>query len=655
MVLRLGCLSWRLGAWQITASAEEALITGYCIENPALSMEAPPTTSSVRQTTRTKRQGTIKVNGTYTAGYLAPKSPKWSLRCAVDEYFSSVLRGRPPPNFSNMPVVPHILQLATRSAAVISEPLTDAGFELDSSGVAGFFGGESAVSGMATVNLIPNRRWGGWYNSPGSYEIAKQYGQLANSRFWDGLFPGGKHDPARLFELDGKLGPKFVAVHSGTTLASTGHLAHLIARHARERTRDETIPGRHSNSATVTVIELPEEPDEIVQPTLPSRLSGSVFWAVIPIAVSWTCCILCALMDDWFSFAAIASGIIANGWACFVIGSGKLTFRHPTHTMVVPAGDGFLFDNRNIVVLKGPEGAVNAVTQGRFLLQYRGQQDGESELKPAHGPPQSPDVGLEMEMEMLLGDIEEERSKVRESKDRGRKEGDEKGRMRTVNTGEKDNDSELPGAWNALVEVFWERLEIFLSPTKRFIGFSSFLLTVQFLAQLLLIPQGELFGQLMFVITLAFSWAYNSYLSSLDRDDLQTTILFDILGLDEGGSIKKYQFSSWTATVVFTCLSLQPPSADKLSPHARKILDEMIPNDTEVWTLWKKAVAEKISTNSKERPKFTKPDWNQDHLNHDEKELLRELLKDAMVAGRAWEDAQSRRSSTRTAANLGQA
>ena len=67
VLLRLGYLSWRLGAWQITASAE-ALITGYCIENPALSMEAPSTTLSVRQTTGTKRQGTIKVNETYTAG-----------------------------------------------------------------------------------------------------------------------------------------------------------------------------------------------------------------------------------------------------------------------------------------------------------------------------------------------------------------------------------------------------------------------------------------------------------------------------------------------------------------------------------------------------------------------------------------------------------
>ena len=99
-----------------------------------------------------------------------------------------------------------LIHLAARSSEVLDQPrsLEKSSFTLDSSGVAGFFGGDGAVSGMATVNLIPNRRWGGWYNSPGSYEIAKQYGQLANSRFWDGLFPGGKHDPARLFELDGK-------------------------------------------------------------------------------------------------------------------------------------------------------------------------------------------------------------------------------------------------------------------------------------------------------------------------------------------------------------------------------------------------------------------------------------------------------------------
>ena len=116
-----------------------------------------------------------------------------------------------------MAVISHLIDIVARSPdpTVLQAPLSSSSFTLDSSGVAGFFGGDSAVSGMATVNLIPNRRWGGWYNTPGSYEIAKQFGQLANSRFWDGLFPGGKHDPAELFGLDGKSGPAFLAVRSG--------------------------------------------------------------------------------------------------------------------------------------------------------------------------------------------------------------------------------------------------------------------------------------------------------------------------------------------------------------------------------------------------------------------------------------------------------
>ncbi|OBZ66307.1 hypothetical protein A0H81_13874 [Grifola frondosa] len=97
---------------------------------------------------------------------------------------------------------PHIAATAGRST-----PSAKLSVTLDSSGVAGFFGGDEAVSAMATVHVYGGRKWLGWYNSPGSYEIAKRYGQLANSRFWDGLFPGINVDPAQLFELDGYKGP----------------------------------------------------------------------------------------------------------------------------------------------------------------------------------------------------------------------------------------------------------------------------------------------------------------------------------------------------------------------------------------------------------------------------------------------------------------
>lgn len=116
----------------------------------------------------------------------------------------------------------------------ISEiPLKSSTINLDISGVAGFFGGDVAVSAMATVHVYQGRKWLGWYNSPGSYEIAKRYGQLGRSRFWDGLYPGINVDPAVLFELDGLYGPKYRAVHSGTVMSKTGHLAHLFLQECK--------------------------------------------------------------------------------------------------------------------------------------------------------------------------------------------------------------------------------------------------------------------------------------------------------------------------------------------------------------------------------------------------------------------------------------
>ncbi len=79
-------------------------------------------------------------------------------------------------------------------------------FDLDSSGIAGFFGGEESFAAMNSVHLMPGRRWMGWYNSPGSYVVAKKYGMLPNSKFWDGLFPGNSVKPEELVDLDSKSG-----------------------------------------------------------------------------------------------------------------------------------------------------------------------------------------------------------------------------------------------------------------------------------------------------------------------------------------------------------------------------------------------------------------------------------------------------------------
>ncbi|RDX41405.1 hypothetical protein OH76DRAFT_1467218 [Lentinus brumalis] len=437
-----------------------------------------------------------------------------------------------------MPVISHLVDLATCSSSptVLQVPVSTH-FTLDSSGVVGFFGGDGAVSAMATVHFFAFRRWGGWYNTPGAYEIAKQYGQLANSRLWDGLFPGRNREPAELFGLDGQSGPMFFGAHSGTRLARTGHLSYLIARLVRRQSgagAREVAGGEGAASpSVVTVIDLPYAPPEIMRP--PKLSSRHRLLAVLPVVASVAACVMCALVGDWWCFSSIALGILASGIACLVIGSGTLVF-----TL------GVLVEDNRVMVLRGELAAVLSLQYGRFKLDYGGQ------------------------------------------------------------------------------------------PRYSSIGDCAVLLTVQFIIQLLLIPQGQLFGQIMFVASLAVSWVYNLCLSSLDKEDYQTKILLGILRLDNA-HINTFAFRSRTAMVVFSCLSLQ---LNVGIANPRKLLDELLPNDIEVWERWKTLVACKLST--KTALYFTETDWNLQDLGQEDRELLERLFRYAEEAYEGWRDASSR-------------
>ncbi|KAI0331813.1 hypothetical protein GY45DRAFT_1215991, partial [Cubamyces sp. BRFM 1775] len=444
-----------------------------------------------------------------------------------------------------MAPISSLVQLAARQLQdkpTFEAPLQSSSFTLDSSGVAGFFGGDGAVQGMATVHLIEGRRWFGWYNTPGSYEIAKQYGQLAKSRLWDGLFPGVDREPAQLFGLDGRYGPRFLAAYSGSVIERSGHIGHLVARKTRSESLDaRAIPIRNRRRPTldcsVTTIDLQHTPALELLP--PRRQSNLPLLAFIPISASVAACVLCALVADWWCFASIASGVIASGIACFVIGSGQLTFRHPAPAKGAPPGDGVLLDEEGgIIILRGEEGAVNSVTRGRFCLQYSQDQE------PQYGS----------------------------------------------------------------------------------IGVCSVFLTIQFLLQLLLIPQGTLFGQILFVATLGISWLYNAYLSSLDKEDIQTEIVLDVLHLRES-DMQKFRLGTRTAMAVFTALSLR-------SPRPMKLLDALLPNDTPVWQRWKGILERKLLAGQSLR--FIEVDWKVPDFSPEDQELLKGLLADAEEAYEGW-------------------
>ena len=398
-----------------------------------------------------------------------------------------------------MPILPQVAAaVALSQRSVFEAPLKHAHFNLDTSGVAGVFGGEEAVSAMTTVHIYKHRKWLGWYNSPGSYEVARRYGRLAKSKFFHGLFPGvHTTDPATLFGLDGMEGPKFIAAHSGTALNETSHLAALFMKQCADERPVKKVDGRMTQPVGVTVVKLHHIPNKELTPVQSTILAP--VYASVPISVSVGTCVTSALSGDWYAFAMILLGILASGFSCLVIGSGTFLFTRPVPAEGSPSGNGILVSDKNIVLLQGDEAAVNAITRGRFSLKF---------------------------------------------------------------------DSE---------------------PHYSNIGWCSVFLMVQFVAQLLLIPQATLFGQIMFILSLAVSWAYNLSLSLFDKEAIQIIVMKEHV-LDTP-KLTKYEFGTRTSMAVFSLLVLE---AD--ADGATKIINVLLPNDTKVWRKWKSIVINRITS-----------------------------------------------------------
>ncbi|KAL0958491.1 hypothetical protein HGRIS_000630 [Hohenbuehelia grisea] len=435
-------------------------------------------------------------------------------------------------------------------------PLNDASFNLDVSGIAGFFGGEEAISAMASVHIYNGRKWLGWYNSPGSYTIARKYGQLANSRLWDGLYPGVNVDPAIMLELDGKSGPKYQGLVSGTRMDRTGHLASLFAAYCRDLKAPKVVDGRKTTQVGVTVVQLTGSPPAQLNPTLTKTLTPLI--ALIAIGANLATCVVSAIFAEWYSFAMILLGILCNGFSCLVIGSGELVFKHPEPPKNAPRGDGFLLDDDQVIILKGPEGAITAITRGQFLLHYTSET-------------QYHDIGL-----------------------------------------------------------------------------SSVALTLQFLLQLFIIPQAHLFGQILFLLSLAASYAYNAYLSSIDKECLQQDILIRVLETQgKPLAVRKFILPNRTAMSVFSMLTAlpketltHPTDAQQSLPSA--VLTSFIPNNTPMWQVWRHVVLRdvqriflgnaKISVETlraEDQTIFSATPDDTDKLDEGSKGLLHTLLLDA--------------------------
>jgi hypothetical protein len=99
------------------------------------------------------------------------------------------------------------------------------------------------------------------------------------------------------------------------------------------------------------------------------------------------------------------------------------------------------------------------------------------------------------------------------------------------------------------------------SPERRAIRICSLIQYVQLLAQLLLVPQGTPFSQLMFLVTFVGSWIHNFYLSSLDKEQLHADLLMKAL---HHPPVRRFELQTLTTMAVFVLLIIKPTNPEAL-------------------------------------------------------------------------------------------
>jgi hypothetical protein len=125
----------------------------------------------------------------------------------------------------------------------------------------------------------------------------------------------------------------------------------------------------------------------------------------------------------------------------------------------------------------------------------------------------------------------------------------------------------------------------------------------------------------MFVTSLAVSWAYNSWLSSLDKEEIQRRLLLDVVL--QRPLMTKYMLGTRTTMAVFVLLALNPSAPGK-------VLDDILPNDTKVWKKWKSTILSRLQNGEKMHFEIT--DWDDENFDEKESTLLKTLLGDAQAA-----------------------
>ncbi|KAF9223208.1 hypothetical protein BS17DRAFT_782561 [Gyrodon lividus] len=271
------------------------------------------------------------------------------------------------------------------SPSQILHDINQSTYKLDLSGVVGLFGGNSAVTALQTIHLYKGRRWAGWYNYSGTTTVARTFGQIAKSRFWDSVFPGPNESATMTFGLAGKQGPRYSGAFSGTDMV-TGYLGYLTANGCTdlplqkvELLKMDGKPARETGTpSTATIIYLPQRHGTSHNTSrnyyvpVPKHDPSLALVAIAPSLVSIMACVACVLARDQVCAFLISLGIMSSGISSLVFGTATLSFRIPVPSEGSPPGDGLMYpqNSSSLVLLKGDEADVNVVTKGEFELDF---------------------------------------------------------------------------------------------------------------------------------------------------------------------------------------------------------------------------------------------------------------------------------------------
>ncbi|KAK7441780.1 hypothetical protein VKT23_009198 [Stygiomarasmius scandens] len=440
-------------------------------------------------------------------------------------------------------------------------------FQLNSSGLAGFFGGDEGIAAMNTAQYYSVRRFLGFYNSPGGFRMAKHYGRLAKSRIWRGFFPDVYLEPHEVFSLDGgpgKMCPEFLGAQTGVVMDRIGHLGYLFFKRMRRKGAsnieadgyDGDVPSSRptTKQTRVTIvnlksIDLPKAPEKQPPsvPTIRSSLPGPIvlLFDKIPFLASLRTANVNSVEQPKSESSPFIPTIRPSKLRRTVLFYNMIPVLTSFGTSIASglSEDWYAF---SLILLGMVAHGVACFVLGSGCVK----------VVLVSPPEQSPQGDGLMTME---GDY-------------------------VVVLGEEKEVFQLTRATISVEFPPWVQWKGYFV-----VGACCLLLMLQLLSQLFLIPQATLFGQILFLCSFGVSFLYNTYLSSIDKEDLQRDALGNSVWNVDEDKIRSYVFQNWTMMAISMLYVLQP---DAKGGVAKQLLDRLLPNRTQEWEEFKKEVLE---------------------------------------------------------------